>query len=134
MSDQPSQSHRVRRRAPFVRFLHNTGRLFALAWVLCGLLVCSETLPDVSGHAHLHQSSHQLEPWHDGNGDASSPASNPTGNFHYHVLHDYSSSEVDVCGQGAPDLAESATHAGVRRGREIVPASPSFGPLKPPLI
>lgn len=116
------------------RFLKAGGRAMVALWILCGLLVCSETMPDLVGHHHAHQDHHLLDLWHGGTGDETSPAPGPADHFHCHVIHDFSSAEADLLGAVSPVVAAAAVLAPVSGEHQSAPDGPCLEMLEPPLI
>ena len=115
-------------------WLNAVGKTVVSLWVICGLMVCTETLPDVIGHAHEYSEGHPFEPWNGETDDQTKPPPNAPGQFHYHVVHDFSSVEADFLGALAPSL--DAQDRLARRPCEHQPApdGPFYEMLEPPLI
>jgi hypothetical protein len=132
-TQQPSPHESPPRRPgqPMVRYLRAAARVAAVIWILCGLLVCTETMPDVIGHAHAHSQGHPMEPW---TGDETSPAPSPENHFHYHVVHDFSSVEVDILGVIAPAAPAENARVPVRCEEQSAPDAPCLEMLEPPLV
>ena len=73
-------------------------------WVLAGVLICAERMPDVVGHAHDHAPGHLDTPWHGESDDDTGLGEDgrKAPDFHYHVTIDYTSIDSDAC--MPPDL------------------------------
>lgn len=109
------------------------GRALLVVWILLGLMVCSESLPDVIADFHAHEQSHLMDPWH-GSGEETSPVPSPTNHFHCHVIHDFSSAEVDLLGAITPVAPALGVLALVCSKHHSAPDELFFEMLKPPLI
>ena len=104
-------------------------------WVVIGILVCSERMPDVAGHAHAHTPDHLTTPWHgEPAGGAELGGDGQTGSgFHYHVTIDYTSIDSDACAAHDPHPGHAGM-AGAWRHDEDPPLAPWLGTDGPPLI
>lgn len=129
---EPARAGRLR--GVLAHVLRESGRVMAVVWILCGVLVCSETLPDVIGHAHLHSQGHTLAPWHGEWEEGTSRQPSPKDHFHYHVVLDFSSLETAVSVSTTPELADPGMLSRVRHECEAVPEGPCLESLDPPLI
>ena len=106
-----------------------------ISWILAGVLVCVESMPDVAGHAHGHTPDHLTTPWHgETAGDMELGGDSQGGSgFHCHVTIDHSSIDSDACPPldphpGRAPMADSWRHD------EDPPLAPWLAKDRPPLI
>lgn len=109
-------------------------RALATLWILCGLMICSETLPDVVGDSHAHAKGHPMDLWHGEPGEEDHPDSGPQDHFHCHVVHDFSSVETGTMSFARPVILLVGMLAPVGGERLPVPDGPCLEVLEPPLV
>jgi hypothetical protein len=66
-------------------------------WIVVGLVICVERMPDLSGHSHAHGPDHVMDSWHHTSDEVSDHGSTkPVSGFHFHVVKDFTSIDGDM--------------------------------------
>lgn len=107
-------------------------RMIVVGWILAGLLVCVERMPDTAGHAHAFSAGHLMESWHDA--PDGSPSTTQGSDFHFHVVKDFTSVDTDVPLFAAPAGDDENRGIRLRGANQRTPESPVFESEGPPLI